>query len=302
MPSPLRRTLRITRRTAGYGFLVLLILAALAVSVANLLLPFIENNPQRVQAWLSERVGQPVRFQHSTTEWTRRGPRIGLTGLRVGEGSGAVEIARAELLVAVYSGLLPGHPLTELKAKDLHLRLEQLPDESWQLLGVPRQKNSSTDALDVLSGFGELQLERSDLVIRPNRHPAIRIPRIDMRMRVQNRQLHLGLRAEARRGDAPLRLVADLDRRDMSGRVWIGGEKLDAGHWLALFPGLKVPAVDSESDLDVWAQIERRRIMRVHGQLQVSDLALAQVKPNLARLHFRKDSLFDDIRAQWFWQ
>jgi uncharacterized protein (TIGR02099 family) len=302
MPSPLRRTLRITRRTAGYGFLVLLILAALAVSVANLLLPFIENNPQRVQAWLSERVGQPVRFQHSTTEWTRRGPRIGLTGLRVGEGSGAVEIARAELLVAVYSGLLPGHPLTELKAKDLHLRLEQLPDDSWQLLGVPRQQNSKTDALDVLSGFGELQLERSDLVIRPNRHPAIRIPRIDMRMRVQNRQLRIGLRAEARRGDAPLQLVADLDRRDMSGRVWIGGEKLDAGQWLALFPGLKVPAVDSESDLDVWAQIERRRIMRVHGRLQVADLALAQTKPNPARLRFRKDTLFDDIRGQWFWQ
>ena len=83
MPSPLRRTLRLTRRTAGYGFLVLLILAALLVSVANLLLPFIENNPQRVQAWLSERVGQPVRFQHSSTEWTRRGPRIRLSGLRV---------------------------------------------------------------------------------------------------------------------------------------------------------------------------------------------------------------------------
>jgi uncharacterized protein YhdP len=302
MPSPLRRTLRITRRTAGYGFLVLLILAALLVSVANLLLPFIENNPERVQAWLTERVGQPVRFKHSSTEWTRRGPRISLSGLRVGEGGSAVEIARAELLVAVYSGLLPGHPLTELKAKDLHLRLEQLPDDSWQLLGVPRQENSKTDALDVLSGFGELQLERSDLVIRPNRHPAIRIPRIDMRMRVQGRQLRVGLRAEARRGDAPLQLVADLDRRDMSGRLWGGGENLHAGHWLALFPGLKVPAVESETDVDVWAQIDRRRIVRVHGRVQVSDLALVSTKADSARLRLRKDNLFDDIRGQWFWQ
>ena len=302
MPSPLRRTLRITRRTAGYGFLVLLILAALLVSIANLLLPFIENNPQRVQAWLSERVGQPVRFKESSTEWTRRGPRIRLIGLRVGEGGSAVEIARAELLVAVYSGLLPGHPLTELKAKDLHLRLEQLPDDSWQLLGVPRQENSKTDALDVLSGFGELQLERSDLVIRPNRHPAIRIPRIDMRMRVQGQQLRVGLRAEARRGDSPLQLVADLDRRNMSGRLWGGGDNLHAGHWLALFPGLKVPAVESETDLDVWAQIDRRKIIRVHGRVQVTDLALAKTKPEPPRLRLGKETLFDDIRGEWFWQ
>lgn len=302
MPSSLRRTLRITRRTAGYGFLVFLILAALLVSVANMLLPFIEKNPERVQVWLTERVGQPVSFKHSSTEWTRRGPRIRLTGLRVGQGGGAVEIARAELLVAVYSGLLPGHPLTELKAKDLHLRLQQLPDDSWQLLGLPRQENSKVDVLDVLSGFGELQLERSDLVIHPNRHPAIRIPRIDMRMRVQGQQLRVGLRAEARRGDSPLQLVAELDRQNMSGRLWGGGDKLHAGYWLALFPGLKVPAVESETDLDVWAQMDRGRIIRVHGRVQISNLALVQNKPNPQRLRLSKETLFDDVRGQWLWQ
>ena len=41
MPNKLRRTLRYTRRTLGYGMLVLLILAALAVSIASLLLPLL---------------------------------------------------------------------------------------------------------------------------------------------------------------------------------------------------------------------------------------------------------------------
>ena len=75
MHNPWRRSLRITRRTLGYGALLILILAALLVSMANLFLPFIENNPQRVKQWLSEQVGQPINFQSSQTEWTRRGPK-----------------------------------------------------------------------------------------------------------------------------------------------------------------------------------------------------------------------------------
>ena len=75
-----RRTFRYTRRTLGYGVLVLLILAAVLVSAANLMLPFIEENPARVQAWLSKQVGQPVSFSGSETRWTRRGPRISLRG------------------------------------------------------------------------------------------------------------------------------------------------------------------------------------------------------------------------------
>ncbi len=301
MSTPWRRTLRITRRTLGYGFLVLLIAAALLVSVANLMLPYVGNNPERLQAWLSEQVGQPVTFSQSETEWTRRGPRIRLSQLKVGESDAAVEIARAELLVSVYSGLFPNHPLTELKAKDLHLRLVQNPDDSWLLLGVPRQKNSTADALDVLSGFGELQVERSDLIVEPRQHAAIKIPRIDMRMQVKGNRLKVGLRAEARPGDSPLQLVADLDRRDMSGKLWLGGEDLHARHWLALFPGLKVPPVQSNSRLAIWASIERRRLMRLRGTFAMNDLEILPDKPSIFPFS-RNEVLYDNIDAQWLWQ
>ena len=83
-----------------------------------------------------------------------------------------VEIAQAELLVSVYSGLLPNHPLTELKVRNLHLSMVQQTDESWKLLGVPRQADSKQDALDVLSGFGELQIEDSEFRIVPRARQA----------------------------------------------------------------------------------------------------------------------------------
>lgn len=300
MPSPLRRTLRFTRRTLGYGFLIVLILAALAVSVANLLLPFIEDNPQRVKVWLSEQVGQPVDFTSSQTEWTRRGPRVRLTGLKVGRGAASVEIAQAELLVSVYSGLLPNHPLTELKVRNLHLRLLQKADDSWQLLGVPRQADSKQDALDVLSGFGQLQLEDADFRVQPRNRAALLIPRIDLRLRVQDRRLKIGVRAEAKRGDTPLYAVIELKRPDMTGKLWIGGDRLHAARWLALFPELRLAGTQSEIELDLWADIEKRRIMRAHGRLEIEDLRRVDRPTADKGREIRK--LFDTAHAEWRWQ
>ena len=108
MTSPLRRRIRHTRRWLGYGLMVLLIFVALLVAVANQMLPMVERHPDRIAAWLGDRVGQRVQFSRARGEWTRRGPRFILDELRVGEGDSTLHIGRAELLVAIYSGLLPG--------------------------------------------------------------------------------------------------------------------------------------------------------------------------------------------------
>src|ERR1700741_2553281 len=123
MTSKLRSRIRHARRLIGYGALVLLILLAMMVGIANKLLPLVSEHPAQIAAWLSERVGEPVRFSSAHAEWTRRGPRFTLEGLEVGRGDQVLDIGRAELLVAIYSGLLPGRPLTELKVRELSLVL-----------------------------------------------------------------------------------------------------------------------------------------------------------------------------------
>lgn len=305
MPSRWRRSLRITRRTLAYSGFVLLILAAFLVSIANLFLPYIEKNPERVQAWLSNQVGQPVHYRSSKSQWTRRGPRIELIELRVGQGDAAVEISRAELLVAVYSGFLPNHPLTELKVKNLKLRLQQQADDSWQLLGVPRRENSKTDPLDVLSGFGELQVERASLRIQANGRAEITIPRFDVRLRVQGQQLKLGARAQAKIGEAPLFAVAKLNRRDYSGTFWLGGKQLSASTWLNLLPVNQRPKLSAQLRLDVWATLKQRQLTRLHGQLSATDVrkhALPITGLALSRVIAPRDNVFDGIEAKWQWQ
>ena len=126
MTTPLRRRIRHSRRILGYGALVVLILLATAVGALNQLLPLIEKHPGRVAAWLGERVGEPVSFDRAVGEWTRRGPRFTLDGLRIGAGERVLDIGHAELLISVYGGMLPSEARELKQLRDENTRLKRV--------------------------------------------------------------------------------------------------------------------------------------------------------------------------------
>src|SRR5690606_10414954 len=136
MPTRWRRRVRHLRRAVVYGAAGLVVLAGLVVAVASQLLPLVEQRPRELAEWLGERSGQPVAFRASQAEWTRRGPLFVLDGLRVGGGEAALDVGRAELLVDVYSGLLPGRPLTELRLRGVELEVARDAAGRWQVAGM----------------------------------------------------------------------------------------------------------------------------------------------------------------------
>ncbi len=279
MTTPLRRRIRHTRRVIGYGALVVLILLATMVGALNQLLPLVERHPQRVAQWLTERVGEPVTFSRAVGEWTGRGPRFTLDDLRIGTGARALDIGKAELLIAVYSGLLPGEPLTELKVRDLSLVLEQGADRRWRLAGLPFKEVPGVDPLDTLERLGELQIEHARLSIRaPSLKVAVALPRVDLRLRVTGDQLRAGVRAWAKHGSAPVTAVADLRRGDWSGQLWAGGEDLRLAQWSPLLAGSGLVMAGS-GKLDLWARIDGQRVMDVRSEAEFAPLALVAVKP-----------------------
>jgi len=183
--APHRRRWRHLRRALGYGGLVALILLAALVGLTAQLLPAVERHPEDVAAWLSERVGQPVRFSAIDARWTRRGPRLSLRDLEVGEGDATLAVGEAELQLSVYSGLLPGMPLTELSVDGLALTLHQDAEGRWRVEGLPRPRADGVDPLDVLEGFGELRVQGARLAIEAERWNLRHVlPRADLRLRV----------------------------------------------------------------------------------------------------------------------
>jgi uncharacterized protein YhdP len=151
MPTPLRRRLRLARRSLWYVLAIGLVLMALAAGILSQLLPLAARHPDAIAAWLSERAGHRVAFDRIETQWTRRGPLLRLEGLRVGEGRQAVLIGDAEMLISQYAGLFPGRSFTELRLRELDLTLERARDGRWAVRGLPGQEEqSSGDAFDTL--------------------------------------------------------------------------------------------------------------------------------------------------------
>src|SRR5690606_25403646 len=155
--------------------------------------------------WLSARAERSVHFDHVETQWTRRGPLLRLDGMRIGDGADAVPIGAAEVLVSQYAGLLPGRSFTELRLRGLELTLQRADDGRWQVRGLPGDRRPGGDPFSALEGLGELQVIGGKLRIQA---PALgidaQVPRIDLRLRVDEQRVRVGMRAWMGHDAAPV--------------------------------------------------------------------------------------------------
>jgi len=251
MSAPPRLRLRRIRRHFIAACAVGLVGLALLVGTLSQLLPLAERHPDRIAAWLSERAGQPVRFDQLQTAWTRRGPLLQLKGLRIGAGQG-LAIGEAEVLVSMYSGLLPGRSLTELRLRGLALDLQQGEDGRWTVRGLPQSDNGG-DPLDALRRLGELQVIGGRLGVHaPTLGIDTTLPRIDLRMRVNGDRLRVGVRAWAQPEALPLTAVLDVDRARGNGEAWLGADPVDFHAWAPLLAAGGVRLREGKGELNLW--------------------------------------------------
>jgi len=296
MSTPPRRRLRRLRRLALYAVAVALVTVALLVGTLSQLLPWVERHPDAVAQWLSTRAGQPVRFQGLQTEWTRRGPVLQLDGLRIGPGEG-LHIGQAQVQVALYSGLLPGHSLTELRLRGLALTLERGNDGRWSVRGLPHA--STGDPLDALRRLGELQVSEGRLeVVAPSLGLQASVPRIDLRLQVNGDRLQVGVRAWARQGTLPLQAALDVDRRHGNGQAWLGGDTVDLAPWSGWLRAAGVQVAGGRGELNAWVDLRDFRPVMVTTD---SDLAAVRLRgaptAHVARPELELQRL--QVRARW---
>ncbi|MCD7099409.1 YhdP family protein [Stenotrophomonas sp. MMGLT7] len=266
------RLLRL-RRLAIYSLAGVLVLVALLVGTLSQLLPLAQRHPEHIAAWLSQRAGQPVRFDALDTAWTRRGPLLRLDGLRVGPGEG-VQIGQAEVLVSLYAGLLPGSSFTELRLRGTSLTLLRAEDGRWSVRGLPA--SSSSDPLETLRRLGELQVVDGRLELQaPTLGWQVTLPRVELRLRVDGDRIRAGARGWIDTQRAPLTAVADLDRDKGDGSVYLGGEPADFGAWSSLLRFAGVQALDGSGRLQLWARLHDRRVTSATVDADLRQLRLS---------------------------
>lgn len=275
MPTPLRRRLRLAQRGFWYAVAVVLVCMAVVLGVASQVLPLAEQHPERIATWLSQRAGRTVAFDHVETEWTRRGPLLRLDGLRIGDGGG-VRIGEAEMLVSMYAGLLPGRAFTELRLRGVSLTLQRADDGKWSVQGLPGQQ-SGGDPLESLEGLGELQVIGGKLaIIAPALGWNVRVPDIDLRLRVDGDRVRAGVRALAREGGKPLHASLDFDREQGSGRAYLHGKPADLGDWSPLLAWSGVRIASGQGRAEGWVRVHRHRVVMATADIELQDVALAR--------------------------
>lgn len=297
MHTPLRRRLRLARRWAAYLLAVVLVLMALALGAASQVLPLAERHPDRIAAWLSEKAGRPVAFEGVRTQWTRRGPLLQLEGLHIGDPDGGVHIGQADVLVSMYAGLLPGRSFTELRLRGPSLTLERGDDGRWSVRGLPM--TGTADPLDYLEGLGELQVIGGALDVRaPQLGLRTRIPKIDLRLRVDGRHVGGGARAYIRPDAAPAALAFEFDRDSGDGRAYFDLDTEALGAWAPLLHHGGIAPSDGRGRVEAWGELRAHRVVMVTTRAQLRHLLLSGAPLADGRLPaVRMDELRG--RARW---
>ena len=298
MTSLLRHRLRRFRRYALVALAIVLVGVALLVGTLSQLLPVVQAHPDKVAAWLSDRAGQPVAFDRLETRWTRRGPLLQFDGLRIGQGEG-VRIGQAEVLVAVYSGLLPGAPLTELRLRGLALTLQRGDDGRWSVRGLP-SSDAGGDPLETLRRLGELQVIGGQLQVQaPSIGLQTRIPRIDLRLRVDGQRLRVGARGWIDTAAPPVTAVLDFQRERGDGLAWFSAEPAELKAWASLLQFGGVQIREGKGELHGWVRLQDNRVVSViaDGELEGVQLVGAPLQAGSAAPTVAFDNL--QVRARW---
>ena len=303
MPTPIRRRLRLARRSLGYAVAISLVLMALAAGVVSQLLPLAERHPDEVAAWLSARVQRPVHFDRLQTQWTRRGPLLRLEGLRIGDGAQALQIGAAEILVSQYAGLLPGRSFTELRLRGLDLTLERQDDGRWQVRGLPGEQQTQGDPFEQLEGLGELQVIGGKLrVLAPALQIDARVPKIDVRLRVDGDRVRIGARAFMRPDGAPVDARVDFQRTPGDGRGYVSARKVDLDAWSPLLHVAGVAVDGGNGNVQAWAQLHDHRIQSLTVDAALQRVHLRGAALADARAGESPQIGFDDLRLRARWQ
>lgn len=297
----LRRHFHLAHRTVRHLIVGALVLAALVGVAMWQLLPMAEQHPAEVAAFLSARVGRPVAFDRVETQWTRLGPLLRLDNLRVGSGAQTVRIGDAEMLVSQYSGLLPGHAFTELRLRGLDLTLERSDDGQWHVRGLPGQEQATGDPFDALQGLGELQVSDGSLaIVAPALGIDARVPKIDLRLRVDGPRVRAGLHAWMRQGRSPLAAVVDFDRKSGDGRAYAGALDADLAPWSPLLHAAGVTAIGGSGRVQAWAALHAHRVASITADAGLDDLRLRGAR---VATQARADELaFDRVQLRARWQ
>jgi uncharacterized protein (TIGR02099 family) len=169
--TPWRHHLRRARFALTASVAVLLIAAAVAVGLVQILLPVATHYPDFIARQLSERLHRPVTFAGVTSHWQPSGPLLTVRDLTLGPekpGGGSVTLKRAQLKFDFGAWLRPSHRWLTLRLNGIELRVEHSVS-GWRVVGFgnsPGETHAPLQSLPVDLDLGDVRVDIVDDVTK----------------------------------------------------------------------------------------------------------------------------------------
>ncbi len=286
------------RRWVGGTIAVVLIGAAVLLTVLRLALPFAGEYRAALEDRVADYLESPVSIGSMEVEWHGLGPRLRLVDLRLeGPPPAHQPVHFDEAFVDI--GLAPGSgddlPVFIRSISLVGLNLEVALDESGQLamLGervpvervIPKGETPPPFVRRIggwLLGTGRLQLLDASIDLVSADGDRSRISDIDLRL-VNDDDHHraaLSMQLPPDWGDS-IDVVFDVTGADIgdwaewSGRVWVDASDLALRRWSGLYPELPVHVRDGRATFAAWIDFGGGRLREVALQGDGNNLALA---------------------------
>lgn len=298
--TPFRRRLRKLRFLLQAVFVAVVITAAVLVGFAQLALPWLADNPKRIEGWLGERLGREVTIGSATGMWTRAGPRLILDDLRIATGKtneSEVRLPRAELALNMYAAFQRNRAWNEFRLVGLDLSLVRNADGAWKLLGIdPAASGAGGSSMGVLGAVVLVDLKLQIVDASRDMDLDFQVPEL----RVVNLGRITRVLGQIGRGSntaSSLALVADIDIEAGSGRLYAGGERVDLAELISGLPVAGIRLVSASGSFKFWADWQdamindmtldmdlAETVLEAHSVIETTDQVAVQPRTAFERL------------------
>ena len=274
--NPERARRRRIRRRLLFAVGGLLILAATLVGGMSLMFPWVLAHPERVQAFLSDRLQRPVNFARLDGEWLPGGPLFRLDALRIGGDAGhpALELERAELVIDFYAPFKRGVSWHELRIIGLDIDAERDADGHFRIVQWRGSADAMGDPLDALRSLGAFRISRSSLALHDvGSGSRLRFSDIDVAVgkRVGGQRILGSVRLGA---NADLGVRCDLAADFHSGRCYAQARGLPVAAALGELNIGGIAFAGGSADVSMWLDLQLSEVAEARIELAADELAL----------------------------
>ena len=266
--------------------LVLLLILAVYVSLGRQLLPYVGNYHADIEAQLSERLGQTLRFASIEGSWQRFNPILTLHQVEIAntQSSGVERLLQVDTLTLelnAWKSLVRRQLL--LASVDIdkpEFTLQETEDGRWQLFGFesdPAVALDADQALDLVSRVSELTLSNLQLTVRRANGHSRNFER--SRLQIQNRNEQHYLHLDVWQSDVigPLSIAAELRGTrvaELSGLLYMLLPDTDYSEMLSRDFGASASLTALEGNGEMWVAISNGQLQSAQGNIDLARLGL----------------------------